>query len=43
MDPPEDPVRDVGPASAPVNGWIDHRQLVRLTPPDGENIVYEIW
>jgi hypothetical protein len=34
---------DVGPTSGVVNGWIDHGQLVRLTPPDGGNIFYEIW
>jgi hypothetical protein len=34
---------DVGPTSGAVNGWIDHGQLVRLTPPDGDNIFYEIW
>jgi hypothetical protein len=34
---------DVGPTSGPVNGWIDHGQLLPLTPPDGDNIFYEIW
>lgn len=34
---------DVGPSSGAVNGWIDHGQLVRLTPPDGNNIFYEVW
>jgi hypothetical protein len=34
---------DVGPTSGAVNGWIDHGQLVRLTPPDGDNTFYEIW
>ena len=34
---------DVGPASGAVNGWIDHGQLVRLTPPDGNNVFYELW
>jgi hypothetical protein len=37
------PLLDVGPTSGAVNGWIDHGQLVRLTPPDGDNIFYEIW
>jgi hypothetical protein len=34
---------DVGPTSGAVNGWIDHGQLVRLTPPDGDNIFCESW
>lgn len=33
---------DVGPTSGAVSGWIDHGQLVRPTPPDGDNIFYEI-
>jgi hypothetical protein len=34
---------DVGPTSGAVNGWIDHGQLLRLTPPGGDDIFYEIW
>jgi hypothetical protein len=34
---------DVGPTSGAVNGWIDNGQLVQLTPPDGNNIFYELW
>lgn len=34
---------NAGPTSASVNGWIDHGQLLRLTPADGTNVAFEAW
>jgi hypothetical protein len=34
---------NVGPTIGPVNGWIDQGRLVRLTPANGTNVLYEAW
>lgn len=34
---------DAGAGKARVNGWIDHRRLVRLVPSDGDAVSAETW
>ena len=34
---------NAGPPSRTVNGWIDHGQLIRLKPANGNYIAYETW
>jgi hypothetical protein len=36
-------ILNAGPTSGTVNGWIDHGRLIRLTPANGSNILYETW
>ena len=35
-------ILDAGPTSGAINGWIDHRRLVRLKPA-GDNVDFEVW
>jgi hypothetical protein len=34
---------NAGPTSETVSGWIDHGRLIRLTPANGSNVLYEVW
>lgn len=36
-------ILDAGAGAKRVNGWIDHGQLVPLTPADGNDPIYEAW